>query len=117
MCRMLARRSDSDNIGVVTPNNPGYAPRVVRQTTLLEKAVHTMLITMPEHSQGEEVRPQTPGANPMGIDYRVDPLLVADALIRHLDTLANQRAEYRRALIRSVEVLETPDGDDFPVAI
>lgn len=53
----------------------------------------------------------------MGIDYRVDPLLVADALIRHLDTLANQRAEYRRALIHSVEVLESPDDDDFSVAI
>lgn len=53
----------------------------------------------------------------MGIDYRVDPLLVADAMIRHLDNLASQRAEYRRALIQSVEVLETPDGDDFPIAI
>lgn len=76
-----------------------------------------MLITMPEHSQDDAVRPTTPGAQPMGIDYRVDPLLVADALIRHLDTLANQRAEYRRALIHSVEVLESPDDDDFSVAI
>lgn len=76
-----------------------------------------MLITMPEQTPGDNARPQTPGATAVGVDYRVDPMLVADALLRRLDVLANQRAEYRRAMIHSVEVLETPDVDSFSVAV
>lgn len=76
-----------------------------------------MLISMPEHSPGDDARPQTPGSTSVGVDYRVDPLLVADALLRRLDVLANQRAEYRRAMIHSVEVVETPNVDGFSVAV
>lgn len=50
--------------------------------------------------------------NRISTDYTVDPLLVADALIRRLDKLAYERAEYRRALIRSVEMIKACDIDD-----
>lgn len=50
--------------------------------------------------------------NRISPDYNVDPLLVADALLRRLDRLADERDEYRRALIRSVEVIEPGDFDD-----
>lgn len=50
--------------------------------------------------------------NRISPDYTVDPLLVADALIKRLDRLADERAEYRRALIQSVEVIKPGDFDD-----
>lgn len=50
--------------------------------------------------------------NRISPDYSVDPLLVADALIKRLDRLADERAEYRRALIHSVEVIKASDLDD-----
>jgi hypothetical protein len=45
------------------------------------------------------------------INYEVDAHAVAEALIRRVNALANERAQARRALIRSVEVLVPSDCD------
>ena len=45
------------------------------------------------------------------INYVVDPEAVAEALIRRVGELAEQRAKERRALIHSVEMLVPRDFD------
>jgi hypothetical protein len=44
-------------------------------------------------------------------NYAVDADAVAEALIKRVNKLADERVQYRRALIHSVEVLETNDLD------
>lgn len=65
--------------------------------------------------------PQNHGENPgepvdmnprhFDTDYVVDADAVAEALIRRVNSLADERAKARRALIRSIEVLIAGDGD------
>jgi hypothetical protein len=50
------------------------------------------------------------------MSYEVDPHAVAEALIRRVNALADERAQARRALIRSVEVLVPSDLDDTTIA-
>ena len=49
-------------------------------------------------------------------NYEVDPHAVAEALIRRVNSLADERAKARTAMIRSVEVLVPSDFDDPAVA-
>ena len=49
-------------------------------------------------------------------NYEVDPHAVAEALIRRVNSLADERAKARNAMIRSVEVLVPSDLDDPAVA-
>jgi hypothetical protein len=51
---------------------------------------------------------------PVDANYKVEPELVAEALLRRIDQLAEDRAQYRRALIHSVEVIEAPGDSDAP---
>lgn len=44
-------------------------------------------------------------------NYECDSLAVAEALIRRIDAMADERARFRRSLMYSVEVIETPDFD------
>ncbi len=44
-------------------------------------------------------------------NYRVDPSAVADAFVDRLLEMADERARFRRSLMYSVEVIETPDLD------
>lgn len=79
-----------------------------------------MLTTMHENSPHQPLS-QPIGAT-FGIDYAIDPSLVADALIKRLERLADERAEYRRALIHNVEtipseVFEPADDGDAPLAV
>jgi hypothetical protein len=43
--------------------------------------------------------------------YEVDADRVAEALLKRVDQLADERARFRRSLIYSVEMIETPDCD------
>jgi hypothetical protein len=44
-------------------------------------------------------------------NYAFDPIDVAEALLAHIELLADQRARFRRSLMWSVEMIETPDLD------
>ncbi|MBJ7458952.1 MAG: hypothetical protein JHD02_07190 [Thermoleophilaceae bacterium] len=44
-------------------------------------------------------------------DYKVDPDRVAAALLARIDKLAGERAHFRRSMIYSVEMIETPEFD------
>lgn len=44
-------------------------------------------------------------------NYEVDPQRVAEALLAKIDAMADERARFRRSLIYSVEMIETPDYD------
>lgn len=44
-------------------------------------------------------------------NYSFDPIDVAEALLAHIELLADQRARFRRSLMWSVEMIETPDLD------
>jgi hypothetical protein len=44
-------------------------------------------------------------------DYVVKPDRVAEALLARIDEMADERARFRRSLIYSVEMIETPDFD------
>jgi hypothetical protein len=55
--------------------------------------------------------PQQRSPRPSIDNYEVSPDLVAEALIRRITDLPAERANYRDALIHSVEVLETPELD------
>ena len=106
MCRMLPANPATDNSGAARDNRDNPHPPTA-----------TMLISMPERvSEGNAPQPRSTEANGamnrISPDYTVDPLLVADALIKRLDRLADERAEYRRALIHSVEVIKPGDFDD-----
>lgn len=48
-------------------------------------------------------------AQPPKINYVVDPEAVADAIIRRINKLADERARHRRSLMASVEVLVPGD--------
>lgn len=54
---------------------------------------------------------------PSETNYEIDPDAVAEALISRVNQLADERAQYRRALIRSVEMLVTGDVDGPAVAV
>ncbi len=43
--------------------------------------------------------------------YSVDAIGVAEALLDRIETLADERARFRRSLMYSVEVIESPDFD------
>ncbi|MBI2691595.1 MAG: hypothetical protein HYX29_06610 [Solirubrobacterales bacterium] len=43
--------------------------------------------------------------------YVVNEQRVAEALLAKIDKLADERARFRRSLIYSVEMIETPDFD------
>lgn len=66
------------------------------------------------HSHGLDDHAKPSRLRPVEASYEVNPTLVAEAMLRRIDQLAEQRAEYRRALIHSVEVVESPDADDAP---
>ncbi len=79
-----------------------------------------MLTTMHENSPNRPFN--QPIGTAFGIDYAIDPSLVADSLIARLERMADERAEYRRALIHAVEtipseVFESADDDDASVAV
>lgn len=42
-------------------------------------------------------------------EYVVDPVSVAEALLKRIDAMADERARFRRSLIYSVEMIEAPD--------
>jgi hypothetical protein len=42
-------------------------------------------------------------------DYTVDSELVAEAMLAHIEALADARARFRRSLLYSVEMIETPE--------
>jgi hypothetical protein len=44
-------------------------------------------------------------------NYTVDPMPVAEALLAHIDAMADERARFRRSLLFSVEMIETPALD------
>lgn len=60
-----------------------------------------MLSTMPQK------RPPKPKLD----NYEVSPELVAEAMLRRLTELPEERAAYRDALINSLEVIESPELD------
>jgi hypothetical protein len=50
--------------------------------------------------------------SPIDVDaYEVNPDRVAEALLARIDRMADERAHFRRSLIYSVEMIETPDFD------
>lgn len=49
-----------------------------------------------------------PAAN-FADNYKIDPLRVADALVRRVRAMADERARMHRALVYSVEMIEAPD--------
>ena len=56
--------------------------------------------------------------SPIDVDaYRVNPVRVAEALLARIDELADERARFRRSLIYSVEMIETPDFNPGTVNI
>lgn len=49
---------------------------------------------------------------PIDVDaYVVNAPQVAEALLAKIDEMADERARFRRSLIYSVEMIETPDFD------
>lgn len=55
--------------------------------------------------------PQQRSIRPNTENYEVSPELVAEAMIRRIIDLPQERAAYREALIESLEVLESPELD------
>lgn len=66
-----------------------------------------------QHNQGDSV---DMNARHFDMNYKVDAQAVAEALIRRVNSLADERAQARSAMIRSVEVLVPSDLDDPPIA-
>lgn len=65
------------------------------------------------NTQGDSV---DMNARHIDMNYEVDAQAVAEALIRRVNALADERAQARCALIRSVEVLVPSDLDDTSIA-
>lgn len=64
-----------------------------------------------------EIRePDSTNTSSRDINYEVDAAVVAEAIIHRVNQLADERANYRRALIRSVEMLVSGDVDETAVA-
>ena len=55
--------------------------------------------------------PQKRPPKPKLDNYEVSPELVAEAMLRRLSELPEERAAYRDALINSLEVIESPELD------
>ncbi|MFY9264788.1 MAG: hypothetical protein WAO61_05115 [Solirubrobacterales bacterium] len=53
----------------------------------------------------------------LNINYEVDSEAVAEAIIRRVNHLAEERAKYRRALMRSVEMVVSGDNDRSSVSV
>ncbi|MGH2905739.1 MAG: hypothetical protein ACRDKI_03100 [Solirubrobacterales bacterium] len=66
---------------------------------------------MPQNHGDKPGDPADMNPRQIDINYVVDPEAVAEALIRRVNALADERAKARRALIRSVEVLVPGDSD------
>ena len=97
---MLTRRPTPDNLGAATPTRHGRSRLFL---TMQHKPTDGATDAAMNHS-----RPQ------ISSDYAVDPQLVADAMMRRIARLPEERERYRSALIESLEVLVAGELDCGP---